>query len=155
MENLFEFDGAVSLDKKIQANEPNEENLNNEVQDSVKEDNQESVLDVISEDKVSENESNDAYNPHFQENVELKNNDESLNEVEDGEMSPASVFYNYLVEQNHLSELENFDGSEESLSKALETLPEKIFSESVSKMSKDAQDLLSYAFNKSGNVTND
>ena len=151
MENLFEFDGAVSLDNRIQSGNSQEEATGSDVT----EDNSGGDENATEEGKSPVIEKEEAYDPHFTDSVELKDNEESLDQLEEGEMSPASVFYNYLVEQKHLDTVEDFDGTEESLTKALEALPEKVFSETVSKMSREAQDLLSYAFNKHGNVTTD
>lgn len=90
-------------------------------------------------------------NVEVQEPVVEVEEDEIVEEEESqdsGETSPTKVFYDFVTENGILDEIENFDGSVETLKQHLEQLPYKSFKRAVESLPEFAQQIVNYAFSK-------
>lgn len=83
------------------------------------------------------------------EDTEVDEEPEVTESEEDiSESSPTRVFYDFVTENGILDEIENFDGSVETLKEHLEQLPFKSFKRAVESLPEFAQQIVNYAFSK-------
>lgn len=81
--------------------------------------------------------------------IEVEEDEVIEEETQDsGETSPTKVFYDFVTENGILDEIENFDGSVETLKQHLEQLPYKSFKRAVESLPEFAQQIVNYAFSK-------
>jgi hypothetical protein len=75
---------------------------------------------------------------------ETNEEEESSDSQEGKDLTEVDVFYNYLTSNNHLDPLENWDGKQETLEKALEDLPSKFFMEAAKTVNEQSYPLMEY-----------
>lgn len=121
--------------KDVASNEQEQEEISDDVEE-VEEDIEEEDLDddIVSADSSSVNTSNDS---------------------DDDEVTPESVFYNFLVENKFIPEDEEFDGSTQKLDEYIKNIGYHAFNNVADSIADDGKNLLKYALALGEDATKD
>lgn len=95
--------------------------------------------------KPVESEALDKSKPELE--PEPKPGTEPVEDSGEEEISPSMLVYNFLRENQFAPEVENFDGSPESLRNILESLPDTYMQQALGTIHDDSRVLLQYAYN--------
>jgi hypothetical protein len=76
-------------------------------------------------------------------------------EVDDEDITPAKIFYDFAVENGIISSDTQFDGNIDTIKKELENLPIRSFETAVSSLPEFAQAVVNYVFSKDINSVDD
>jgi len=122
MDNLFEFD--INPEEMLEGNQ------------NQADDNSDDIVDNIDNNKNVDNDED-----------EYKIDTTDVNSDEEDE-SAVKYFYDFVVENGIIDEIQDFDGSIETLKKEIEDLPFKSFKRAVNTLPEISQKLVNYVFAK-------
>lgn len=114
--------------------------------------------DELLEEEVDTSEENEV---EQEEEVEYEEDDDVEDVVEDDvdeeeqDITPAKIFYDFVVDNGILPPIENFDGNIETLKAELEDLPVKSFERAVQSLPELSQAVVNYVFSKEINSVED
>jgi hypothetical protein len=111
--------------------------------------------DELLEEEVDALEENEA-EPEEEEEVEYEEEvEDDVVEDDEQDVTPAKIFYDFVVDNGILSPIDNFDGNIETLKSQLEDLPVKSFERAVQSLPELSQAVVNYVFSKEINSVED
>lgn len=109
----------------------------------------------INPDELLEEEVATSEETEVEEEVEYEEDIEDEVEEEEGDVTPAKIFYDFVVDNGILPPIDNFDGNIETLKSELEDLPVKSFERAVQSLPELSQAVVNYVFSKEINSVED